>query len=349
MTSNAAYIPTIDIGSLGSGRAEDLRQVADQVGAAFTTSGFCYITNHGVDEGVIADAARVALDFFHLPIEEKLKSAPKESVRGFNAIGRTQMYGAAHPDYKEYYQIGLELPRDDPAVLAGQPLRGPNQWPQDMPQFEQALSAYYAEIGACGQRFLRAVAVSLGAPATFFADKYDKPLQRTQCVYYPPHPADPKREMFGVAPHTDYGCVTLLWQDDVGGLEVQDLSGAWVPAPPIPGALVVNIGDLLARWSNDRYRSTPHRVTNRSGRERLSIATFYDPDYISPVDASELGMATTDTARYPVVSAGDYIIGRIRASQEAAAAARAQAAGTPDLNDRTQSHSRAVQTEGRHP
>lgn len=311
----APYIPTIDVAAERAGAKAGLAAMAAEVAEAFAGSGFCYIANHGIPDAVIDEAASAALEFFHRPLDEKLKSKPKESVRGFNAIGRTQMYGAKNPDYKEYFQIGLELLRDDPAVLAGQPLRGPNQWPQDLPRFQTALTRYFAEVGACGQRFLRAVALSLGAPETFFADKYDKPLQRTQCVYYPPHPTDSKEELFGVAPHTDYGCITLLWQDDVGGLEVQDRSGAWVDAPPIPGTLVVNIGDLLARWSNDRYRSTRHRVTNRSGRERLSIATFYDPDYTAPVDPRDLGLVEAETALYPRVSAGDYIMGRINASQ----------------------------------
>ena len=324
MPDATPYIPVIDIDGLRSRDPRRTRQVAEQVGRAFALSGFCYIRNHGIDDRVIADAARAAMAFFRQPLEEKLKAAPKESVRGFNAIGRTKMAGAVNPDHKEYFQIGLELPRDDPAVLAGQPLRGPNQWPEGDPEFRRALTRYFDAIAACGQDFLRAVALSLGAGADFFADKYDKPLQRTQCVDYPPHPpeslGDSLGELFGVAPHTDYGCVTLLWQDDVGGLEVQDRSGAWIAAAPVPGALVVNIGDLLAQWSNDRYRSTLHRVTNRSGRERLSIATFYDPDYTAPVDAAALDPAARApgagrTSAYPPTTAGAYIMGRINASQ----------------------------------
>ena len=316
MSQTPDYIPVIDIAGLSSGDPAATRKVADQVAQAFAGSGFCYIRNHGIAQEIIDDAAREAMIFFRQPLEAKLKVAPRESVRGFNAIGRTKMAGAENPDYKEYYQIGLELPRDDPAVLAGQPLRGPNQWPADQPTFEPALTRYFAAVAACGQHFLRAVALSLGADAAFFADKYDKPLQRTQCVYYPPHPDKAEGEVFGVAPHTDYGCVTLLWQDDVGGLEVLDPSGAWVAAPPIPGTLVVNIGDLLARWSNDRYRSTLHRVTNRSGRERLSIATFYDPDFVAPVNPADLGIPHGTTPAYAATTAGDYIMGRINASQK---------------------------------
>lgn len=317
-------IPVIDFHPDRRASATGAAELAAEVGQAFTTVGFCYITHHGVPEAVIDRAATAAMTFFRLPAEEKAKSTPRESVRGWNAIGRTQMYGAENPDYKEYYQIGLELPRDDPAVVAGQPLRGPNQWPDSVPDFQPALSDFFREIGACGQAFLKVVARSLGADPDFFVDRYDKPLQRTQAVYYPPHPTATAGEVYGVAPHTDYGCVTLLWQDDVGGLEVQERSGTWLQAPPIPGTLVVNIGDLLARWSNDRYRSNFHRVTNRSGRERLSIATFYDPDFVARVDPAELGLATAATRLHAPTSAGDYIMGRINASQAAARAAMAR-------------------------
>lgn len=312
------FIPIIDMAPV---RAGDLSQVGQALHDAFVGSGFCYIKNHGVPKDVIEAARAKAMEFFHLPIEEKLKSKPKESVRGFNAIGKTKMQYAEAPDYKEYYQIGLELPRDDPAVLAGQPLRGPNQWPDEVPGFREAFTRYFEEIGICGQALLSAVAVSLGIAPDFFVDKYDKPLQRTQAVYYPPHPVNHEGELFGVAPHTDYGCVTLLWQDDVGGLEVLNTTGQWVSALPVPDTLVINIGDLLHRWSNNRYISSQHRVTNRSGRERLSIATFYDPDFTAMVDPSDLGLGEGEAAHYPPVSAGDYIMGRINASQKHAATA----------------------------
>lgn len=306
------FLPTIDLSLIDRGKGAELGKALNH---AFVHSGFCYLVNHGVPEPVIEDIHRQALAFFHLPLEEKLKASPREAVRGFNTIGRTKMQYAEAPDYKEYYQIGLELPPDDPAVLAGQAMRGPNQWPAGMPAFRAAFERYFDEIGRCGGRLLRGVAHALSAPEDFFAGKYDKPLQRTQAVFYPPHPADHEGELFGVAPHTDYGCITLLWQDEVGGLEVLDRKGRWVSAPPIPGTLVINIGDLLQRWSNDRYFSNQHRVTNRSGRERLSIATFYDPDYSALVDPRELNLPAGVASRHQPVSAGDYIMGRINASQ----------------------------------
>ena len=210
--------------------------------------------------------------------------------RGFNALGDAHMYEARKPDHKEFFSIGLELPEDDPDVLAGEKLRGPNNWPQGMPAFRVALEAYYAAMLACGADLMRAVAVSLDLAADFFVASYRKPLQRTQIVYYPPQPVELGEDQFGVAPHSDFGCITLLWQDANGGLEVLERSTRrWIPAPPIEGTLVINVADLLARWTNDRYASTPHRVINRSGRERLSIATFHDPDYQAVVDPRDLG------------------------------------------------------------
>ena len=127
ITASQHFIPIIDLEPVRESREDE---VSAQIRQAFTTTGFCYVRNHGVPEDTIRSAAEAALDFFHRPLEEKLKSKPKEAVRGFNAIGRTKMRDAVAPDYKEYFQIGLELPRDDPAVLSGQPLRGPNQWPE---------------------------------------------------------------------------------------------------------------------------------------------------------------------------------------------------------------------------
>ncbi|MCG4255116.1 isopenicillin N synthase family oxygenase [Acetobacter senegalensis] len=311
--SETAYLPIIDLGPARNG---DYATTGELISNAFSASGFCYIRNHGIAEELIQRTHDEALDFFHAPMEEKLACKPKEAVRGFNALNRTTMYGAENPDYKEFYQIGLELSPDDPAVLAGQPLRGPNQWPADRPAFRKAMTDYFEAVGVCGQHLLRAVACSLGIAPDFFVSKYARPLQRTQAIWYPPHPPEREKDQFGVAPHTDYGCVTLLWQDGTGGLDVQGVDGQWVPAPPIPGTLVINIGDLLCRWSNRRYNSNMHRVTNRSGKERLSIATFYDPDYDAIVDPRDLNLPDDVPSLFPPVSAGEYIIGRIRESQK---------------------------------
>jgi isopenicillin N synthase-like dioxygenase len=307
-------IPIVDFAGVRAGDGEALRRAAGEINAACTSIGFFYIANHGVQQTAIDDAVAVAKRFFAQPVETKRRVAVNMRHRGFNALGDALMYGAKRPDYKEFFTFGLELPADDPDVLAGQPLRGPNNWPDFMPEMQPVFTRYYEAIGACGQALLRAVALGLGMPVDFFADKYRKRLQRTQFVYYPPQPPQLGDDQFGVAPHTDYGCITLLWQDDNGGLEVRTRDHRWIPAPPIDGTLVINVGDLLARWSNDRFASTPHRVINTSGRDRLSCATFYDPDFTAIVDPRDMNLPAGMAPLYPPVLAGEHIVGRLNQS-----------------------------------
>lgn len=307
-------LPVIDMGGARTGDPAALERVAAQIREACTTVGFFYMANHGVPEATIAEAVAEAKGFFHQPLEQKRQVAINKRHRGFNALGDALMYEATKPDYKEFYTMGLELPEDDPDVLAGEPLRGPNNWPEDRPGLRRAMTAYYDAMGACGADLLRCVAVSLGAAPDFFAGSYRKRLQRTQIIYYPPHPPQADADQFGLAPHTDFGCITLLWQDDNGGLEVLERqSKTWIAATPIPGTLVVNVADLLQRWTNDRYTSTPHRVLNKSGRERFSIATFYDPDFKAVVDPRRLGIDGAQ-CKYEPITAGAHILGRIERS-----------------------------------
>jgi len=307
-------LPIVDVAGLRAGDRAAAQRAGREIARACREVGFFYIAGHGVPPAVVQEALAAALAFFRLPPAEKQRVATNSANRGFHALGDAVMYGAAAPDHKEFFQIGLELPADDPDVLAGQPLRGANLWPRAPAAFRPALEAYFAAVGACGADLLRGVALSLDLAEDFFAARYEKPLQRTQAVYYPPPPADAGPARFGVAPHSDFGCITLLAQDDCGGLEVQNLAGDWVAAPPVAGSFVINVGDLLERWSNGRFKSSPHRVINRSGRERISIATFYDPSYGAPVDPRDLGLPPGETPLYEPIAAGDHILGRMNAA-----------------------------------
>jgi isopenicillin N synthase-like dioxygenase len=308
--SASSRIPVIDFADVRARNRESIAAAAKQICEACTTVGFFYIKNHGVRTQVIDRAVRAAQQFFSYPIERKREVSANANHRGFHARGDALMYGAKKPDYKEFYSIGLELPEDDPSVLTGEPLRGPNNWPAFMPELQPALYAYFQAMGACGADLLQAVSLSLGLKESFFVDKYTKPLQRTQIIYYPPQPPQAGEDQFGVAPHSDYGCITLLWQDGNGGLQVRDRgSKTWIDAHPIENTFVINVGDLLARWTNDRFSSTPHRVINRSGRERYSIATFYDPNFAAVVDPRELGTSEAE-CRYEPVVAGQHILRR---------------------------------------
>ena len=254
-----------------------------------------------------------AAAFFALPVEQKQRIAVSRDQRGWMATGMATMPGAAEHDLKEVFFWGRELAADDPDLLAGKALLAMNKWPDDtLPQLRRELLPYYHAVCQLGTALLQAVALALGAPDDFFSSRYRAPLARGQLVYYPPAESGVQHSQFGVAPHSDFGVLTLLLQDDNGGLRVQTRDGDWLDAPPLPGTLVCNIGDLLQRWSNDRLLSTRHAVINRSGRARYSIPVFFDPDSDALVDPQTLD--PTAEPRYPPVSAGDYISGRNRAA-----------------------------------
>lgn len=304
-----AAIPVIDFAGVAEGDPAALRRTAGEIAAACSGIGFFTLVNHALPDGVIGRAQAAAKTFFALPEAIKHRSDAIDH-RGYIGMGDAFMTGATRPDLKESFVVGLELRPDDADVLAGEALRGPNVWPQDLPEFKAAMSGYFTATAKVGATLLRAFAVSLGQRPDFFVDKYTKPLQRMNVIHYPPHPVDAPADQFGGNAHTDYGCVTLLWQDDCGGLEVQTRDGHWIPAHPRPDALVINVGDLLERWSGGRYVSNAHRVTNRSGRDRYSIATFFDPNYRALVDPAEFNVRNGPAP----VRAGDYILDRVRTS-----------------------------------
>lgn len=310
---SAAAIPVIDFSGVPEGDPASLGRAASEVLAAATATGFFYLSNHGVPPAIIERATSTARAFFAL--EDAVKQQTRAvDHRGYIGMGDALMEGATKSDYKESFVIGLELGRDDPSVLAGEALRGPNNWPEAMPSFRRDLYAYFEAIGVCGRNLLSVIAISLGQRPDFFADKYRKPLQRTNVIHYPPMPEEREPDQFGGAAHTDYGCITLLWQDQNGGLQILDRrSGDWIEAMPIAGTLVINIADLLARWSNGRFASNLHRVLNRSGRDRYSIATFFDPDFDALVDPRDFGVGPVD-ARFEPTRAGPYILGRVKRS-----------------------------------
>ncbi|MCW5770325.1 MAG: isopenicillin N synthase family oxygenase [Rhodospirillaceae bacterium] len=306
-------IPVVDLGPAFTDGA-GLAATAAAVRRAAMEVGFLYVTNHGIAAATIDDAFAVAHRFFALPEQEKQAVAVDARHRGFIGIGGAKMYDGARPDLKESFVYGVDLPETDPDVAAGKKLMGPNRWPAALPEMKPAIDRYYAGIDRAGQALLRAVALSLDLPERFFADRYTKPLARGSLIYYPPQPPELGAEQFGVSAHTDYGCITFVCQDDNGGLQVRNRAGEWIAAPPIRGTLVVNIGDLLARWTNDRFRSTPHRVVNTSGRARYSMAVFYDPDYDAEVKAIPSCVAPGEAPHYPPTTCGAHVLSRFEAA-----------------------------------
>ena len=305
-------IPVIDMAGLLRGNSPAAaRETALALRTASEEVGFFYVENHGVPEQVISAADAAARMFFSQPLERKLDVAINESHHGFIRVGEAKMYDGAKIDLKESYIWGFEpLPDTD---VSGNPFLGTNNWPAFMPELRTALSAFFDAATACARHLMTGFALSLDAEPDIFLRTSSKPISRGSALYYPPQPAGMGGEQFGVGPHSDYGCLTLVWQDSVGGLEVLDRSGDWITAHPIPGTFVVNVGDLLARWTNNRFTSTEHRVVNRSGKSRHSLGLFYDPDFETVVDPADV-CETGERSRYEAVTAGEYILSRLDAA-----------------------------------
>ena len=291
---STSAIPVIDVAPLFSAEQGGLARVADEMLAASESIGFFYVRNHGVPRALIDGVVNEAFAFFRRPQDDKLQVRVSPQHRGFIPVGEAKMYKSAKVDLKESFIWGLER------VAA-------NRWPAFRPGMQPLFEQYFGACHAVAWRLMRAFATALGIDEAYFVRSIDNPISRGSAVYYPPQAPELGVDQFGVAPHTDYGCLTLVYQANVGGLEVHGRAREWVLAHRIEDTFVVNVGDLLARWTNDRFRSTPHRVVNRSGEERLSLAVFVDPDdatLIEPV------CGAGEAPRYPPVTCGEYIRGR---------------------------------------
>ncbi len=309
-------IPVIDVGALFTDELAARQATAQQIGTACREIGFFYVKNHGISEQHIAATFAAARQFFALPLARKQAIAIERSPchRGYFALGGENLdplrqQGAG--DLKEGIKIGRDLPPDHPRVRAGTPLHGPNQWPSDLPGWQETMQDYYTACQQLGLRLMRAFALALELPEAYFDAYLREPMATLGPLHYPPQRGAITEAQIGAGAHTDFGCLTLLAQDASGGLQVRNVAGEWLEAPPIPGTLVVNIGDMLARWTNDQFRSTVHRVINRSGAERYSLPFFYDPEFDTPLACLETCTRPDNPSRYSPTTAGQYLLDRI--------------------------------------
>jgi isopenicillin N synthase-like dioxygenase len=283
--SDFSQIPIIDVSELVEGGPSQ-RAVAQRLGEACRESGFFYVVGHGVDEALQLGLREMSREFFAKDLETKLRirmALGGRAWRGYFRVGDELTSGA--PDQKEGVYFGAELAADNPRVLAGTPLHGPNLFPVEPEGFREVVLRYMAALTGLGHRLMAGLALSLDLEESYFADRCTgEPLTLFRIFNYPP-PADPT--LWGVGEHTDYGLLTILLQDDAGGLEVRSRS-RWVSAPPVPGSFVCNIGDMLDRMTRGLFRSTPHRVRNPAPRDRLSFPFFFDPGFFARIQPIEL-------------------------------------------------------------
>ena len=320
--SDFSHVRVIDIGPLRDDSAP--AAVARDLALACRECGFFYVVNHGISEQLQQQLETESRLFFARRPEDKMVIRMEfggRAWRGYFPVGQELTSGK--PDLKEGLYFGSERGDDDPMVRQGLPLHGRNLFPADMPAFRHAVLDYIAAMTGLGHTLMRGIALSLGLDASYFADRYTgDPLVLFRIFNYPPDLSRQHAEpQWGVGEHTDYGLLTILRQDEAGGLEVKSRAG-WVAAPPIPGSFVCNLGDMLDRMTGGRYKSTPHRVHNLARRDRLSFPFFFDPNFnaeVKPIEGVDRDVIAADRAdRWDKASVhefsgtyGDYLLRKV--------------------------------------
>lgn len=311
-------IPVIDVSALIN-CCGDVQAVAEEIGRACRKRGFFYIVGHGVSRSLQEQLHSVSQEFFAQALDDKLRIRMElggHAWRGYFPVGDELTSGK--PDQKEGIYFGSELPNEHPMVKAGVPLHGANLFPE-INGFRDTILEYIERLTDVGHALMRGIAQSLQLDSEYFRQELTTdPILLFRIFHYPPLDG-PTSDLWSVGEHTDYGLLTILKQDAVGGLQVQS-QGEWIDAPPIPDSFVCNIGDILDRMTGGYYRSTPHRVRNRGARDRYSFPFFFDPGWdaqISPIDVS-LGDDITAVERWDGAKLdqlggtyGEYLLGKV--------------------------------------
>ncbi len=300
-TKSFTSIPEVDISGLYSTDLEKREAVARELGDAARNIGFLYISGHRVDPTLIDGVRSAARDLFALPMERKMAYYIGRSAthKGYVPEGE-EVYGTGRPDHKEAFDIGYEVPADNPLVLAGTPLLGPNDWP-DVPGFRERAEAYYRAVFGLGRTLFQGFALALGLPENTFDDMAKYPPSKLRMIHYP-YDAE-AQDAPGIGAHTDYECFTILLAD-APGLEVMNERGEWIDAPPRPGAFVVNIGDMLEVMTAGAFVATAHRV-RKVGEERYSFPLFYACDYHTAI--KPLPAFAEEDSGYEALKIGDHM------------------------------------------
>lgn len=299
-------IPVVDLAPLLDGSDPD--KVAGEINWALANAGFMYVKNHGIADTVVDNAFSQTRAFFDLPDAEKMAlhvSRSGQTLRGYIEPFGENTDPEKTRDLKECFDLGPESEADCPFF-------GPNLWPDEarLPGFRGAVYHYHEEMKRLSMTILSGIARSLDLAPDYFEAKLKKPISIQRLLHYPPQTGIVDESIIGIGAHTDYGNLTILAQDDVGGLQVLNRDGQWVEGTPIPGTFVINIGDLLQRLTNDRYLANLHRVVNASGRERYSIPFFIDADYDAEFAPLASCIDADNPARYEAVTCGAHKYGR---------------------------------------
>jgi isopenicillin N synthase-like dioxygenase len=306
-------IPVIDFGPAFRGESRGLDTVVAAVRYACERVGFFYMAGHGVAQNVIDAAFEASREFHAMPLEDKLRLKLNENNIGYLPVNQSmQRASTVHkntrPNYNESFFISHDRSADHPDVVAGVPLRGRNQWPEGHERMRSAMVRYLKTLEGVGEQMLAVLARSLDMPAGHFAPFFANEAHiNLRFLHYPPQDTGDE-EQFGQAPHTDNSFITMLAREEVPGLAVRLPSGEWLAPPVIPGTFLVNLGNIMKRWSNDRFLSTPHGVLNESGTDRYSIAFFYSPNPACTIECLPSCTSAGNPPRYPPAVYRDLIL-----------------------------------------
>ena len=306
-------IPVIDFGPAFRNEPGQLDSVAAKVRHACEQTGFFYMAGHGVPQTLIDAAFAASREFHAMPLAEKMRLKLNENNIGYLPVNQSMqrastVHKATRPNFNESFFISHDRSADHPDVIAGKPLRGRNQWPQGHERMRGAMLRYLQTLEQVGERMLPVLARSLEMPADYFAPFFaDEAHLNVRFLHYPHQEADDD-EQFGQGPHTDNSFITMLAREDVPGLAVRLPNGEWLAPPVIAGTFLVNLGNIMKRWSNDRFLSTPHGVLNDSGKDRYSIAFFYSPNPASTIECLPSCTSAVNPPHYPPALYRDLIL-----------------------------------------
>lgn len=302
-------IPVVDVAPLLDG--SDKLGVARQIRWALSNTGFMYVKNHGIEQDFVDSVFDVTRRFFDLPMEEKMALHVSKSgvaLRGYIEPFGENVDPTKTKDLKEIIDLGPER-----ATVEG-PFFGPNPWPASLPEFRELAYGYHTRMVDLSKKLLKGIALSLDLPETFFEALMKNPISIQRMLHYPSQSGHVGEDIIGIGAHTDYGNLTILAQDDVGGLQVMNRDGDWIEGTPIRGAFVINIGDLIQKLTNDVYLANMHRVINTSGRERYSIPFFIDADFDAVIAPLPSCVSESNPQKYQPVTCGAHKFGRFKAS-----------------------------------
>jgi isopenicillin N synthase-like dioxygenase len=310
--ADADTIPVIDLGPYLAGAAGALDRAAAELRVALTEIGFYFIVNHGVPAAQVSEIYRQAARFHAQPLDKKLAIKLDKHNVGYlplrgDTLRTSVVATVTKPNLNEALFVARDLAADHPDVVAGCRFRSANRWPSGLPGFRETVTAYCDRMERLVQKLVPLYARALGLPAQYFDAPFAEPQYKLRMTHYPLQDGVPEDE-FGIAPHTDTSFLTLLAPNEVPGLSIRTQSGEWIAAPAIPGAFVVNGGQLLLRWTNDRFLATPHRAVNRSGDERYALAFFCDSNIDWPIAAVPTCVGPDNPPKYETTYYTDYMI-----------------------------------------